>query len=210
MYKGFVKRVLDFLFALILFVILSPILLLAILAIVLDSKGGPIFKQERVGLDGKVFSVYKLRTMRVEREVNGVRLRDRDRVTKVGRFLRKTSIDELPQFINIIKGDMSFIGPRPFPKKFYPYYTDFELQRHQVRPGVSGLAQVHGRSDLAWERRFIYDIYYVNHQSLGLDWTILKETVRAVFSGKNTSTIRPRRLVNFDVHRNKKQRRQPL
>lgn len=201
-YARGVKRVLDFTFALILLIVLSPIILISMLAIVIDSKGSPIFKQKRVGWRGQVFSVYKLRTMRVEQELNGKPLRDRDRVTKVGRFLRKSSIDELPQFLNIVRGEMSFIGPRPLPLSYYPYYSEAEMGRHDVRPGISGLAQIHGRSDLAWERRFEYDIYYAQHLTFKLDWTIFKETLRAVFSGRNTSTIRPKKLVSFNKHRN--------
>ncbi|MDR9768917.1 sugar transferase [Acetomicrobium sp.] len=166
MYEKYIKGLLDFLFAILLLVILSPIMLAAAIIIKMEDPGGPIlFKQERVGKDNKIFTLYKFRTMIVETEKNGVKLSDADRLLKFGNTLRKLSIDELPQLFNIIKGEMSFIGPRPLPVVYLPYYTDEELHRHDVRPGVSGWAQVNGRNYLSWEEKFRYDLEYVNNVS---------------------------------------------
>lgn len=203
MYKSFIKRLMDILLALALFLLTLPILALASLWIYIDSPGSPIFVQERIGYKNRSFRVMKLRTMKLEtHDKDGRKLRDRERVTKSGSFLRKTSIDELPQLINIIKGDMSFIGPRPLIPRYYPYYTEEELRRHEVLPGITGLAQINGRSDLQWEDRFRYDIEYVDTCSFLTDLKIALKTVQKVFSSENTSTIRPANLVDFDVHRN--------
>jgi lipopolysaccharide/colanic/teichoic acid biosynthesis glycosyltransferase len=131
----------------------------------------------------------------------GKKIRDRDRVTRTGRIIRKLSIDELPQFFNILKGDMSFVGPRPLVVRYLPYYTEEELHRHDVRPGVTGLAQVHGRGYLQWEERFRYDLDYVKKISFGLDVKIILMTIRSVLKREGTSTIRPDNLVDFDKHR---------
>lgn len=209
-YNRVIKRILDFIFALFLFIITLPITLIAIIAIPLETEGSPIFSQKRVGYKNQIFTIYKLRTMCVETEKDGRKLRDRERVTKVGRILRKTSIDELLQLINVIKGEMSFVGPRPLPVRYYPYYTEEEIRRHEVRPGITGLAQINGRSNLQWEERFAYDIEYVDNISFSLDLKILVETIVAVFSQEGTSTIRPATLVDFDVHRNFEKRREEL
>lgn len=201
-YSLFMKRCLDFIFALILFVIAIPFILIAMLLIRIDSPGSPVFKQERIGYRCRKFTIYKLRTMDTRsHDANGQKIRDRDRVTKVGRIIRKLSIDELPQLWNIIKGDMSFVGPRPLLTRYFPYYTEIEVQRHQVRPGITGLAQVNGRSDLQWEKRFAYDVNYVKNISFALDCKIIFATIKKVLTHENTSTIRPEGLVDFDVHR---------
>lgn len=210
MYKNIVKRSLDFFFALILLILSSPFLLIACIAIPLESRGSPVFSHQRVGYKNKIFTVYKLRTMCLETHRDGRKLRDRERVTKVGRILRKTSIDELPQLINILKGEMSFIGPRPLPVRYYPFYTEEEILRHEVRPGITGLAQINGRSNLEWEKRFEYDVYYYRNLSLGMDLDILWKTIGKVFGQKDTSTIRPASLVDFDIHRKGQERRSAL
>ncbi len=183
MYEKYIKGLLDFLFAILLLVILSPIMLAAAIIIKMEDPGGPIlFKQERVGKDNKIFTLYKFRTMIVETEKNGVKLSDADRLLKFGNILRKLSIDELPQLFNIIKGEMSFIGPRPLPVVYLPYYTDEELHRHDVRPGVSGWAQVNGRNYLSWEEKFRYDLEYVNNVSFLFDVKIFLMTVKKVLT----------------------------
>jgi len=183
MYEKYIKGLLDFLFAILLLVILSPIMLAAAIIIKMEDPGGPIlFKQERVGKDNKIFTLYKFRTMIVETEKNGVKLSDADRLLKFGNTLRKLSIDELPQLFNIIKGEMSFIGPRPLPVVYLPYYTDEELHRHDVRPGVSGWAQVNGRNYLSWEEKFRYDLEYVNNVSFLFDVKIFLMTVKKVLT----------------------------
>ncbi len=183
MYEKYIKGVLDFLFAILLLVILSPIMLATAIIIKMEDPGGPIlFKQERVGKDNKIFTLYKFRTMIVETEKNGVKLSDADRLLKFGNILRKLSIDELPQLFNIIKGEMSFIGPRPLPVVYLPYYTDEEMHRHDVRPGVSGWAQVNGRNYLSWEEKFRYDLEYVNNVSFLFDVKIFLMTVKKVLT----------------------------
>ena len=134
----------------------------------------------------------------------GNKLRDRDRVTKSGKIIRKLSLDETPQFINILKGEMSFIGPRPLLVRYLPYYTEREMHRHDVKPGITGLAQVNGRGFLQWEQRFEFDLFYVENLSLLLDLKIIFKTIKSVFSREGTSTIRPSDLVDFDIHRKKK------
>lgn len=201
-YAVIIKRSLDVIFSLIGFVIAIPFILIASIFIVLDSPGSPIYSQERVGYRGEIFRVYKLRTMtRHSRDKDGVKIRDRDRVTRAGRIIRKLSLDEFPQFYNILKGDMSFVGPRPLLVRYYPYYTHEELHRHDVRPGITGLAQINGRSDLQWEKRFDFDLHYVKQVSLKLDLRIIATTVAKVFKREGTSTIRPPDLVDFDIHR---------
>ncbi len=158
-------------------------MLLAAIAIKIEDPKGPVlFKQRRPGKDAKIFTVYKFRTMRVETEKDGRPLSDMERITKVGAFLRKTSIDELPQLFNIIRGEMSFIGPRPLPTIYLPYYTAEEMHRHDVRPGISGWAQINGRNYLSWEKKFAYDLYYVNNLSFWLDLKIFFITIGKVFS----------------------------
>jgi len=172
-----VKRIFDFIFALILLIVLFPIMLLAAIAIKLDLKGPVLFKQQRPGKDTKVFTIYKFRTMVVETEKDGKALSDFERMTKVGSFLRKTSIDELPQLINIIKGEMSFIGPRPLLVEYLELYTPEQKRRHEVKPGISGWAQVNGRNAISWEEKFKLDVWYVDNQSLILDLKIVFLTV---------------------------------
>ena len=188
MYKNFVKRVLDVFFALALLVAASPILLLAVVAIKLDSPGPAVFCQERLGLHGKVFQIYKFRSMRVNSEHTGSGVysgKNDSRVTRVGRFLRASSIDELPQLFNILKGDMSFIGPRP-PLTYHPWdiseYTEAQLRMFEVRPGITGWAQVNGRKGVLWPRRIELNVWYVDNVSLWLDLKILFMTVFKVLS----------------------------
>ena len=179
----FVKGILDFIFALFLFVLVSPIMLGAAIAIKLDSSGSALFRQKRPGKNGKIFTVYKFRTMRVETEKDGRCLSDMVRMTKVGSFLRKTSIDELPQLFNILRREMCFIGPRPLLVQYLEYYTPEQMRRHDVMPGISGWAQVNGRNTISWEEKFELDVWYVDHISFWLDvkifymsiWNILNQ-----------------------------------
>ena len=202
LYSRYIKRFLDILIALPGLILSLPFLLLAGLLIKLDTPGPALFIQERVGYRSRIFRVYKLRTMDTRAfDSQGKKIRDRDRVTRTGRIIRKLSIDELPQFFNILKGDMSFVGPRPLVVRYLPYYTEEELHRHDVRPGVTGLAQVHGRGYLQWEERFRYDLDYVKKISFGLDVKIILMTIRSVLKREGTSTIRPDNLVDFDKHR---------
>ncbi len=204
MYKIFFKRLLDFIMSVVLLVLGLPFIIIGAIFIKIDSPGPVVFTQERIGYKNKKFKIYKLRTMDlVPFDSEGNRRKDKDRITKAGKIIRKLSIDELPQLLNIIKGEMSFIGPRPLVLRYYHYYTDEELRRHDVRPGITGLAQVNGRSNLNWEDRFRYDVYYVDNLSFLLDLKILFKTIRKIVSGADTSvTTRPKNLKDFDAERN--------
>ena len=181
MYAKYMKRLLDILLSLTILIKLSPLLL--VLCILVRSKlGSPIFfKQERPGLHEKIFTMYKFRTMTDKRDAEGNLLPDKDRLTKFGKLLRATSLDELPEFFNILKGDMSFIGPRPLLVSYLPYYTETEALRHTVRPGLTGLAQVSGRNFLDWDRRLAKDVEYVKGLSFQMDLKVLFLTVKVVF-----------------------------
>lgn len=180
MYNKFLKRFLDIILSLFLLTFLWPVLL--IVAILVRFKlGSPvIFKQERPGLNGKIFTLMKFRSMTDERDENGELLPDSVRLTKFGKFLRSTSLDELPELINILKGDMSFIGPRPLLVQYLPLYNEHQKHRHDVRPGLTGLAQVNGRNLLSWEERFDFDVEYVNNISLKKDLEIIFKTISLV------------------------------
>ena len=171
----------DFSVALAMLIILSPVMLIAAILIKSNNDGPVLFKQERPGLNGKIFTVYKFRTMSVKtRDENGRELPDFERMSKTGNLLRKTSIDELPQLINIVCGEMSFIGPRPLLTEYLPLYSPEQMRRHEVRPGISGWAQVNGRNTLTWEEKFRYDVEYVENMSLSMDIRIFFLTIKNV------------------------------
>ena len=185
MYRKYIKRLLDFIFAIILLIILSPIMLIAAMAIKAEDPKGPVlFRQKRPGKDAKIFEIYKFRTMKVETERDGRKLSDMERMTKVGSVLRKTSIDELPQLFNIIKGEMSFIGPRPLLVEYLKYYSCEQMRRHEVIPGISGWAQVNGRNATTWEERFKNDVWYVDNVSFKVDFRIFFMTIYNILSRK--------------------------
>ena len=200
MYKKYIKRLLDFTIVLVALLFIWPVLLCITIWLHFANKGaGAFFTQERPGKDGKIFKVIKFKTMTDERDAEGNLLPDADRLTKVGRFVRSTSIDELPQLINVLKGDMSLIGPRPLLVKYLPYYTDREQLRHSVRPGITGWAQVNGRNHVLWEQRFEYDIYYVEHLTIITDLKILYMTINNVLKKKDIE-VAPN-LMDFDEYR---------
>ncbi len=202
MYRKYIKRLLDFILALLLLIVLSPFMLLASIAIKLEDPKGPIlFKQKRPGKNARIFTVYKFRTMIVDTEKNGKKLSDKERMTKVGSFLRKTSIDELPQLFNIIRGEMSFIGPRPLLVRYLPYYTKEEFERHSVLPGITGWAQVNGRNLLKWDERLRLDIEYIHNISLYFDFKILLLTVYKVFKRENIVSVDDNYLMDLDEER---------
>lgn len=177
MYK-YIKRGMDFAVAFVALLVLSPLMLIVSILIKLNRDGPVLFKQKRPGINGKIFTVYKFRTMSVKtHDENGRELSDFERMSKIGSLLRKTSVDELPQFINILKGDMSFIGPRPLLTEYLELYTPEQMRRHEVRPGISGWAQVNGRNTITWEEKFRYDVEYVDKMSLKMDIYILIKTV---------------------------------
>lgn len=187
MYARFFKRLFDFLIALCAILCLSPVLLLLTILGAVKMKGNPFFTQERPGKDEKVFKLIKFRTMTCEKDENGDLLPDEMRLTKYGQLLRSTSLDELPEFLNILKGDMSFVGPRPLLVKYLPLYNEEQKRRHQVRPGLTGLAQVNGRNSLTWEQKFEDDVKYVDSVSLVLDIKILFRTVMTVLKREGIS-----------------------
>ena len=186
-YCRYIKRALDLLLAVALCIPAVPIVAACYLGIKLETRGPAFFLQERPGKNGKIFLLYKLRTMIEETERDGVILSDMERITRVGRVIRACSFDELPQIWNVLKGDMSFIGPRPLLEKYLPLYTPEQMHRHDVLPGISGWAQVNGRNELSWEEKFERDVWYVNNVSFALDMKILFMTIRNVFqrSGVN-------------------------
>lgn len=195
MYKHFFKRFFDFWIALIALICISPILIVVTIGLHFANKGaGAFFFQERPGKDAKIFKVIKFKTMTDERDENGELLPDADRLTKVGKFVRSTSIDELPQLYNVLKGDMALIGPRPLLVQYLPLYSAEQARRHEVRPGISGWAQCHGRNNISWTEKFKLDVWYVDHVSLMTDlkviWiTVMKVLKRADISQEGQATM---------------------
>lgn len=191
-YRRFLKRPMDFILSLIAIIILTVIPVLPVVGILVRIKlGSPVlFKQKRPGLNEKIFMMYKFRTMTDERDEYGELLPDSVRLTRFGRFLRSTSLDELPELFNILKGDMSIVGPRPLLVQYLPLYNEHQKQRHEVRPGLSGLAQVSGRNAISWEDKFEFDVRYVDSVSFIGDWNIIFSTVKKVFvrDGINSET----------------------
>ena len=189
MYKYFLKRFFDFFLALIGFIIISPVFLLLWIWLSISNKGaGAFFFQERPGKDEKIFRVIKFKTMNDRRDVSGNLLPDAQRLTRVGRLVRSTSLDEIPQLLNVIKGDMSLIGPRPLLVQYLPLYNEKQRRRHAVRPGITGWAQVNGRNAISWQQKFAYDVWYVDHVSLSLDFKILLKTIQKVFKREGISS----------------------
>lgn len=186
MYKHFLKRLFDFCISLVALIIVSPILLIVAILLFFFNKGaGVFFLQERPGKNNKIFKVVKFKTMTDERDANGELLPNKDRLTPFGRFVRATSLDELPQLINVVKGDMALIGPRPLLTWFLPLYDEHQIRRHEVRPGITGWAQVNGRNLCKYSQKFEYDVWYVDNLSLGLDIKILWMTVMNVIKRKD-------------------------
>ena len=181
MYRNFFKRIFDFTASLIGVITLSPLILFITAGLYIANNGKPFFFQLRPGKDGKIFRIIKFKTMNDLKNAGGELLPDSERLTKIGKFVRKTSLDEIPQLINVIKGDMSLIGPRPLLPSYLPLYNDFHRRRNDVRPGITGWAQVNGRNTISWEKKFEYDVWYVEHLSFLLDMKILLLTVKKVF-----------------------------
>ncbi len=189
MYKHFFKRFFDFWIALVGLVCISPILVAVTIWLHFANKGaGAFFFQERPGKDGKIFRIIKFKTMTDEKDKDGHLLPDADRLTKVGRFVRSTSIDELPQLINVLKGEMALIGPRPLRTYYLPLYSKEQMRRHEVRPGISGWAQCHGRNNISWAEKFKLDVWYVDHVSLMTDLKVIFITLKKVFCREDINT----------------------
>lgn len=197
MYKHGLKRLIDFSIALVAVIILAPIFLALTIWLYFANKGaGAFFFQERPGLNGRIFKVMKYKTMTDERDIMGELLPDEQRLTKVGRFVRSTSLDELPQLFNVLKGDMALIGPRPLLPQYLPLYSKEQMRRHEVRPGITGWAQCHGRNAISWKQKFEYDVWYVDHLSWLVDFKIIFITIGAVLrrsgiSQEGNATMEP-------------------
>ena len=204
MYRSFLKRLIDILISICIFILSSPVLCIATILLTIVNKGKPFFLQSRPGKGEKIFKIIKLKTMTDEKGSDGQFLPDSQRLTVVGGIIRKTSIDEIPQLINVIKGDMSLIGPRPLLIEYLPYYTEVEKLRHTVRPGISGWAQVNGRNHLSWNERLELDVYYVRNISMWLDFRIIPLTIKNVISQKNVNEAPGLNIGRLDVIRKNK------
>jgi lipopolysaccharide/colanic/teichoic acid biosynthesis glycosyltransferase len=198
MYKDFFKRFLDFFISLGLLIIALPLLVVLYILLFFQNKGNPFFFQERPGKKAKPFQIIKFKTMTDEKDVHGNLLPDNQRITKLGAFVRKTSLDEVPQLVNVLLGDMSLVGPRPLLFKYIPLYSSEQMRRHQVRPGITGWAQVNGRNSISWTKKFELDVYYVHHISFVLDIKILWLTFLKVIKreGVNQTEDRPMQPFN--------------
>jgi len=202
-YRNIIKRFLDIVFSLMAIIILCPVLLIVTILVKLKLGSPVLFKQRRPGMDEDIFTILKFRTMTDEKDENGEFLPDTLRLTKFGKFLRATSLDELPELFNILKGEMSFVGPRPLSVKYLPFYSEVEKQRHAVRPGLTGLAQVNGRNTASWEQRFSYDVEYVNNMSLVLDLKIIIKTFLVVLRRNDVVVRGTGKIENFHEYRMK-------
>ncbi len=190
LYRDYIKRCLGFSIALVALICLSPLLIVVTIWLHFANKGaGAFFFQERPGKDAKIFKIIKFKSMTDERDEHGHLLPDRDRLTRIGAIVRKTSIDELPQLINVLKGDMALVGPRPLLPEYLPYYTEREQLRHTVRPGITGWAQVHGRNNVSWDDKLECDAYYVEHLSFMMDCGIILTTIKNVLQSKDVNVV---------------------
>ncbi len=201
MYKHFFKRFFDFWISLIALIVISPILLIVTIWLHFANKGaGAFFFQERPGRDAKIFKVIKFKTMTDERDSEGNLLPDEQRLTKVGKFVRSTSIDELPQLINVLKGDMALIGPRPLLIEYLPLYSPEQARRHEVRPGITGWAQCHGRNSISWAEKFKHDVWYVDHCSLITDIKVIFITIKTVLKREGINSSETTTMPKFNGH----------
>jgi len=198
-FTWFFKRGVDFIVSLFLIICFLPFLLLITILLLIFNKGaGAFFTQTRTGKDAKLFQIIKFKTMTDERDKNGKVLPDEVRVTPIGKFVRSTSLDELPQLINVLKGDMSLVGPRPLLEKYIPLYSKEQFRRHEVKPGITGWAQVNGRNNISWAKKFELDVWYVDHQSFFLDLKILWMTLLKVIKRKDITTEDPKAFQPFN------------
>ncbi|TPN89118.1 sugar transferase [Aquimarina algicola] len=187
MYKFFIKRVLDFCFALTALIIFSPVFILTTIFLAIANNGAPFFIQRRPGKNEKIFSIVKFKTMNDKKDQNGDLLPDKDRITKIGAFVRKTSLDEIPQLFNVLKGEMSLIGPRPLIIEYLPVYNETQKRRHEVTPGITGWAQVNGRNSITWKKKFEFDVWYVDHCNFLLDMKIIWMTIQKVLQKEDVN-----------------------
>jgi lipopolysaccharide/colanic/teichoic acid biosynthesis glycosyltransferase len=206
MYNSILKPIFDYSGAIILLILLSPIIVVASLLLIIQNKGTPFFLQKRNGKNERVFRVVKFKTMNDEKDDKGNLLPNSERLTPLGKIIRKTSIDELPQLLNILKGDMSFIGPRPLPVRYLPFFTDYERKRFLIKPGISGLAQVSGRNLVHWDKRLALDVEYVENLSLSLDLKIFFRTIKNIFFRENLVVDPTAKMIDLDVLRRDKKK----
>lgn len=188
MYKKYIKRIFDLFASLVLFILFLPLFLVITIILFIVMKGHPFFFQVRPGKSARLFELIKFKTMNEEKNKNGELLPDVDRLTAIGSFLRKTSLDEIPQLLNVIKGDMSLIGPRPLLPEYLPIYSILQARRHEVMPGITGWAQVNGRNNISWNQKFAYDVWYVNNISFLLDMRIIFLTIRKVITSEGINS----------------------
>lgn len=198
MYKSFFKRILDFIVAFIGFMLLSPVFVFVTLALFFANQGHPFFLQSRPGKRERIFTIVKFKTMNDKKDDAGNLLSDAERLTKIGAFVRKTSLDEIPQLLNVIKGDMSLIGPRPLLISYLPLYNEFQKRRHEVRPGITGWAQINGRNAISWKEKFELDVFYVENVSFLLDLKIILTTVMNVIQSKDINQADHATISKFD------------
>ncbi len=196
-YPSVVKPVIDITVAFVVFVVLLPVFLIVTILLAVANSGKPFFFQMRPGKNGRIFKVIKFKTMNDRRDEKGELLPDAKRLTPVGRFIRKTSLDEIPQMLNVIKGDMSLIGPRPLLVEYLPLYNTAQKRRHEVKPGITGWAQVNGRNTISWEQKFEYDVWYVDHVSFSLDLKIVLMTIRNVVRSEGISSATSATMEKF-------------
>lgn len=202
MYRNFLKRMIDMVLTIFALAIISPIFIIISLVLFFNNNGKPFFFQERPGKNGKIFRIIKFKSMNDKKDSNGNLLPDSKRMTKTGIFIRKTSLDEIPQLLNVLKGEMSIIGPRPLLKQYLPYYTDREKIRHKVRPGITGLAQVSGRNNLDWRTRLELDVQYVENLNLSLDVKVFLKTIKKVLTKEDVVVVLdPEINIPLDIHR---------
>lgn len=198
MYSNFIKPGLDKFTAIVVLLLLLPVFLLVLVFLIIANSGDPFFTQIRPGKNGQLFTILKFKTMNDKKDVHGVLLPDEDRLTAIGKFIRKTSLDELPQLLNVIKGEMSFVGPRPLLPEYLELYSDEQARRHEVKPGITGWAQVNGRNAISWEEKFTLDVWYVDHQSFLLDLKILLKTLKKVFISEGISAVGQATTTKFE------------
>lgn len=198
MYKSFIKPLFDFLVALTGSIILLPIFLIVTVLLFFANQGQPFYLQARPGKNGKVFKIIKFKTMNDRKGPTGELLPDEDRLTLIGSIIRKTSLDEIPQLINVIKGDMSLVGPRPLLTEYLPLYNAFQKRRHEVKPGITGWAQINGRNAISWEQKFTCDVWYVEHISLSMDIKILLMTILKVFKSEGINAVGRASMTKFN------------
>lgn len=187
MYRSVSKRIIDFVIAFIGLILISPVFIIVMTGLYFANQGKPFFFQKRPGKNARIFSIVKFKTMNDKKDTNGNLLPDADRMTKIGSFVRKTSLDEIPQLINVLKGDMSLIGPRPLLPQYLPLYDEVQKRRHEVQPGITGWAQINGRNAISWQQKFEYDVWYVDNLSFQLDLKILFLTLKKVFVSEGIS-----------------------